>query len=242
MRKRTLSIFVIAGLVMLLLASFLSVSASPTAQSCGPSVQHTVARGQTVFRIAIAYGTTVGSIVRANILVNPNLIYPGQVLVIPCPSGSVGGGSGSGSGTPVPTSVPVTNVNTGDSVTVTGGNAVNSGGGAINCTNLRATSPTDGLAHGVNVFFWNPAPGATGYRLNILNLDGGGYLAASWDVGQTFTNVTADASAGAIGDGFRFSWYVEALVNGRVVCRSQSVTVFRAPAPTAVPVVPTAAP
>jgi murein DD-endopeptidase MepM/ murein hydrolase activator NlpD len=231
MRTRMLSLLVIPALVVLLFASLFSVSASPSAQSCGPTVSHTVARGQTVFRIALRYGTTVGAIVRANNLVNPNLIYPGQVLAIPCANGA------SSSGTPAPTGVPVFNVDTTGGVTVTGGNVVNSGGGAINCTGFRATSPTDGLAHGVNVFYWNPAPGATSYRLNLINVDGGGYLAASWDVGRTFTNVTADASAGAIGDGFRFSWYVEALVNGRVVCTTQVVTVFRAPAPTPGPTV-----
>ncbi|MDW8098301.1 MAG: LysM peptidoglycan-binding domain-containing protein [Anaerolineae bacterium] len=44
---------------------------------------HIVARGQTLFSIALRYNVTVGELMRANNLRNPNLIYPGQRLVIP---------------------------------------------------------------------------------------------------------------------------------------------------------------
>ncbi len=48
---------------------------------------HTVKRGEYLKLIANRYGTTVGAIVAANGLTNPNLIYPGQRLKIPvaCP-------------------------------------------------------------------------------------------------------------------------------------------------------------
>lgn len=46
-------------------------------------VRYTVQPGDTLTRIAARFGTTVGAIVEANGLTNPNLIYVGQVLVIP---------------------------------------------------------------------------------------------------------------------------------------------------------------
>lgn len=46
-------------------------------------VTHTVARGETLFRIAQAYGVSTNNLVQANGLANPELIYPGQMLVIP---------------------------------------------------------------------------------------------------------------------------------------------------------------
>lgn len=46
-------------------------------------VAYTVQPGDTLYRIAVRYGTTVAAIVNANNIANANLIYPGQVLVIP---------------------------------------------------------------------------------------------------------------------------------------------------------------
>jgi LysM repeat protein len=62
-----------------------------------PPVQQTyvVQPGDTLTRIAARFGTTVQALVQANNIVNPNLIYVGQVLIIP--------GSG-----PAPTPVPTT--------------------------------------------------------------------------------------------------------------------------------------
>ena len=39
--------------------------------------------GDTLSGIAARFGTTVANLVSANNITNPNLIYPGQVLVIP---------------------------------------------------------------------------------------------------------------------------------------------------------------
>jgi murein DD-endopeptidase MepM/ murein hydrolase activator NlpD len=47
------------------------------------TVIHTVLQGETLFRIATAYGTTVSGIVQANSLSDPEVIYPGQSLLIP---------------------------------------------------------------------------------------------------------------------------------------------------------------
>ncbi len=46
-------------------------------------VQHTVANGETLHRIAQRYDTSVQGIVEANQLANPRLIYVGQTLCIP---------------------------------------------------------------------------------------------------------------------------------------------------------------
>lgn len=48
-----------------------------------PAVVHTVASGETLFRIAQSYGTTVNAIATANGINNVEIIYPGQRLVIP---------------------------------------------------------------------------------------------------------------------------------------------------------------
>jgi LysM repeat protein len=48
-----------------------------------PESLHVVARGETLSRIASAYGSNAANIARANKLRNPNLIIPGQQLHIP---------------------------------------------------------------------------------------------------------------------------------------------------------------
>ena len=45
-------------------------------------IVYVVKRGDTLSRIALNYGTTVSQIVRENNISNPNLIYPGQRLVV----------------------------------------------------------------------------------------------------------------------------------------------------------------
>jgi LysM repeat protein len=49
----------------------------------GTTVTHVVQLGENLFRIALKYGTTVEAIAAANGIVNPNLIYVGQELIIP---------------------------------------------------------------------------------------------------------------------------------------------------------------
>lgn len=44
---------------------------------------HVVQPGETLYGIALRYGTTTAAIAVANDLSNPNLIYPGQTLLIP---------------------------------------------------------------------------------------------------------------------------------------------------------------
>ncbi len=72
---------------------------TPTTPTTEPppssNTTHTVAPGDTLGAIASRYGVTVQSIVSANGLLSANLIYVGQVLVIP-------GASGGGTTTPPP--------------------------------------------------------------------------------------------------------------------------------------------
>lgn len=58
---------------------------------------YTVQSGDTLSGIAMRYGTTVSSIVSLNNIANPNLIYPGQRLVITTSNGNTGGNSGGSS-------------------------------------------------------------------------------------------------------------------------------------------------
>lgn len=69
---------------VLLIAAF-----SGSAAAAGP-VYHTVLPGQTLYSIAMYYGTSVWAVACANGLYNPNYIYAGQVLLIP--GGWDGGG------------------------------------------------------------------------------------------------------------------------------------------------------
>jgi LysM repeat protein len=87
MKKITLSILIGS---LLLLAGTQVVWAAPAA-SC--QTVHIVQRGETLSHIALRYGTTVHAIATANGIVNPNRVYAGQRLTIPCGSPPPSGGS-----------------------------------------------------------------------------------------------------------------------------------------------------
>jgi len=55
---------------------------TPVPQPTQPRT-HIVQRGENAFRISLRYGITMQALIRANGLTNPNLIFAGQVLVIP---------------------------------------------------------------------------------------------------------------------------------------------------------------
>jgi len=57
------------------------VGPSPTPGA--PPTTHTVVRGETIYSIARRYGRSAAAIINANHLINPNFIFPGQVLNIP---------------------------------------------------------------------------------------------------------------------------------------------------------------
>jgi len=66
----------------LIIAVLLITGITSSAAAAGP-VYHTVQPGQTLYSIAMYYGTSVWAISCANGLYNPNYVYAGQVLVIP---------------------------------------------------------------------------------------------------------------------------------------------------------------
>lgn len=78
----------------------------PSPAGPGTSVgTYTIQRGDTLYKIAISHGVTVAALVQANGITNPNIIYAGQVLIIP--------GSGTGDQQlPNPTPLPPAPVNT----------------------------------------------------------------------------------------------------------------------------------
>jgi LysM repeat protein len=71
-----------------------------------PEQTHVVAKGESLFKIAGVYGSSARAIAEANSLTNPDLIQPGQQLLIPATrkkspgttSGSAGGSGGGRSG------------------------------------------------------------------------------------------------------------------------------------------------
>lgn len=94
--------------------------------------------------------------------------------------------------------------------------------GAADCSTFKATSPLDGLKFGVNTFYWDPAGGATSYRLNVPGV-------GSVEVAAPNTSVNFDLSPA--GENFQMSWSVDALVNGVVACSSAFITIPREAAP-----------
>ena len=234
--------FIISFLVLATVLIFtpLLANASNAAQACGPDVVHVVAPGENLFRISLRYGTTMSAIASANGIANIHRIYAGQSLVIPCASGGTGLNGTSSFIEPVvvvPPGVaqPLAQVFIGAE-----DNPPFIGALTADCTHFRLTSPLDGMANGSNVFYWDPAPGATSYRLNVYNLSiTGAPLVVSHDVPGVITHLQAGMDDGSIGSGIFFYVEIQALVGDQVAC-SQRVTLPRsvpppAPAPTATP-------
>ncbi len=192
----------------------------------GTTTTHVIQPGETLFRIALRYRTTVATVAAANNIADPQTIYAGQRLTIPC-----GIDTGIPSRPPTPAPVPATLV----PVTLIPPVAtlvppVVSG---VDCSTFVPTSPLDGLPYGRGTFYWNPARGAAGYRLNIYNEDERkGMLVASLASEGTSTQLTADLTINAIGYGFRFSWEVLAFTaDGVLACKTARVVVPRAAPP-----------
>ncbi|MFN8377959.1 MAG: LysM peptidoglycan-binding domain-containing protein [Anaerolineae bacterium] len=232
---RRILIIILALALALPLVAAAAPSASPSAEACGPDVVHVVQRGENLFRISLRYGTTMGAIIAANGIANPNVIYAGQVLRIPCPSGVVLPISTPGGVPTLPPYVP-----TPIFITVPGSSSVQvvapSGGSvvvpppvsSVNCFGFRPTSPLDGMSSSSTNFYWDAASGAEYYRINVFNLDKGGGLVASYVTSGPFTRISGDTSVGALGEGFRFAWSVQAIANGQVVCATSPIAQWRA--------------
>ncbi len=92
--------------LMLLLACvvLLQPAVSHAAPLGADTVVYVVKPGDTLRSIAAAYGTTMSAIVRANNMANPDVIYPGQKLIIPLSGGGTPGAGSTPTSVPVPTS------------------------------------------------------------------------------------------------------------------------------------------
>jgi hypothetical protein len=98
--------------------------------------------------------------------------------------------------------------------------AASGGGGVVNaaaashvtCRSLRLTSPIENWAAKETPFYWDPAPGATGYRLVIDNVN-------SFDT----TDTTKTLNLGGIAS-TTLTWSVQALYNGEVACQTRKLT------------------
>ncbi len=134
--------------------------------------------------------------------------------------------------------LPGTQVFAGQQLVITCGGAViptASPPPPVDCGPFRATSPLDGLPNGIGTFYWDAAPGADDYRVIVTGESGTQVFTA----GGSQTNLSANLSVASIGYGFSFTWYVEALRGGAVVCSTPPVTLFREASPPDNPPPPT---
>ena len=167
-------------------------------------VIHIVQAGETLFSIARSYEASMPAIVRVNGIADIGNIFVGQRLVIPNPgSGFVG------------INVPTEDVSDEVDVTVSGD---------VDCTGFVATSPFEGLAFGLNTFYWNvAASGVDSYRVLVTNAETG----QSVSFIATGDSVSGLLDAETIGFGFSFTWQVDALRDGQVVCSGERIRVSR---------------
>ncbi len=100
---------------------------------------------------------------------------------------------------------------------------------SVNCQPFRLTSPRDGLPNGGITVYWDPAPGAAGYRVIVYNENNA--AVASADAPANTTSLNLDVSEGAVGGGFTFTLEVQALLNGQSVCRDAATMLRSAPPP-----------
>lgn len=213
---RLILVAFVTTLIVGLLPLGSAASAPPAQAACGPGVTYTVRFGDTLFSIARAFGTTVSALQQANGIVNPNLVFAGETLNVPCaalPGAPVVVVPPPGGGVPVfpPGSVP-------PFLGV--------------CDGLRLASPRGGLAYGVNTFYVDPIPGATSYLIRVFNEDvTPGRLVAVFETPGNFTRVDGDVSIPNAGPGFFFSVEVQALNNGVVICSTPRLRMQREAAP-----------
>ncbi len=121
MRKTLSSIMFSLILLLLLLGANLTAAqtlrhsgqAQPN-QTDAPATEtvYVVQRGDNLNRIARRFGTTVGAILSANRIANPNLIYAGQRLVIPVPATAAAETAAAETAAPAPAPVMATGITT----------------------------------------------------------------------------------------------------------------------------------
>lgn len=89
--KRSILVFSVVSILVMLLVTVAPASAAPreSAGGSGCGQWYTVRHGDSLYRIAVRFHTTVSALTRLNGISNPNRIYAGQVL---CVAPSSGGG------------------------------------------------------------------------------------------------------------------------------------------------------
>jgi LysM repeat protein len=83
MRRRYLALLLALCLALISLATAPSLRTQAQEGSGNNQVVHTVQPGENLFRIALKYKVSVASIQQVNRITNANLIFAGQVLIIP---------------------------------------------------------------------------------------------------------------------------------------------------------------
>ncbi|GAB1422470.1 hypothetical protein MASR2M15_27040 [Anaerolineales bacterium] len=117
---------------------------------------------------------------------------------------------------PTATAQPSGNTNTGSGNTGGSVKQTTSPTGGSVCGDFKPTSPLEGTSAGVNTFYWNPAPSADTYQLLFYNYLG--EPAAAFMIDAPETNFTYNT--GELPLGGQFSWQVQALKNGALICES----------------------
>jgi hypothetical protein len=102
--------------------------------------------------------------------------------------------------------------------------ALSAGGGS--CGPFRLTSPLDGMANGSNTFYWDPYPGATGYRIQILE---SGVVRGTFDANSSQTNLVVDMGIGSVGEGSMFQIRLQAFVGPNIACTNDYYLLRGAP-------------
>jgi spore germination protein len=87
-KNNRIILVVIFAVFTIFLLTAATTEAAPE-QSCGSSIQ--VQRGQTLSQISRQYGVSISALMRANPhIMNPNVIYAGTWIFIPCTGGTGG--------------------------------------------------------------------------------------------------------------------------------------------------------
>ncbi|MGQ0602998.1 MAG: LysM peptidoglycan-binding domain-containing protein [Anaerolineales bacterium] len=108
-RKQATISSLLAVVIVLASTTGMVIAQSQTTCPAGYTA-YTVQRGDWIFKIARAFGVSPQAIINANSPIgglNPNLIYPGQVLCIPPKTASTATATTGPTRTPAPTATPV---------------------------------------------------------------------------------------------------------------------------------------
>jgi hypothetical protein len=92
--------------------------------------------------------------------------------------------------------------------------------GKADCSAFKPTSPLGSMPANNVTFYWDPAPGATSYTVQVF--DSGGAVVGEYSVNAPQTSVS-----GAPGGQDNMSWQVMAYVDGELACSTAPTSVLR---------------